>query len=412
MQRQGPDGYSSSELANDEPVLTRQLSDRQLIALDAAAAGAYGLALLTLAFRATANGGLAVPGPAVAAVVFAMAAPLAARRLRPALVFGVVLGASAIGFGLGIVRDGFIGPGFALYIVAIDEGPIARRPTLGVAAIAIVGLALLVAAGGPRPVASDAGPLLVGIVVLAGSWTIGRAVRERRRFAGRTAAQLAEQAVAEERLRIARDLHDVVAHGLSLIVIKAATANHVIDARPQEAREALTAIEATGRSALAEMRRMLGVLREGDPVAETPDLAPAPGFDELSALAERVASAGVKVDLRLSGTEGVPDGVALSIYRIVQEALTNVVKHSAPAHCRVAVSVVDGSVLVDIEDDGAHAGLSERMDGSGQGLIGMRERVRALGGEFSAGPRSPRGFRVAARIPCGALADPAPRPSG
>ena len=386
-------------MLNDQPVLTRALSPRQLLAVDLVAAVAYTLVLLTVALGSAAPERVRVPATAAAAIVLAMGAPLAVRRLWPVPVFLMVLGASGIGAALDIVHDGFVGAGFALYVVAIGERAIAPRPTIGVAAIAVIGLTVLVVAGGSPPLVGDAGPLIVAIVDLAGSWTIGRAVRERRRFAQRSATQLAERAVAEERLRIARDLHDIVAHGLSIIVVKAATANHVAVSRPDEARNALAIIESTGRSALAEMRRMLDVLRGGDLALETPDLAPVPGLSQLPEFVERVAAAGVRVDLSLSGAEDLPEGVALSVHRIVQEALTNVVKHAAPAHCRVAVFTADDTVLVEVEDDGERTSLSDPFGGEGRGLIGMRERVRALGGEFSAGPAEHGGFRVVARIP-------------
>ncbi len=393
-------------MAYDQPILTRPLSRRQLLALDLVAAVAYTAVVLTVALGSGTPERTAVSAPAAAAIVLAMGVPLTARRLWPVPVFVLVLAASLTGFALGIVRDGFVGAAFALYIVAIGQRPVPPRPTLGIAAIATVGLVVLVVAGGPVPLVADAGPLLVGLVLLAGSWTIGRAVRERRRFAERSAIQLAERAVTEERLRIARDLHDIVAHGLSIIVVKAATANHVAEARPDEARHALAVIESTGRSALAEMRRMLDVLRDEDPASETPDLAPAPGLDQLPALVERVATAGVRVDLSLSGTEDVPEGVALSVYRIVQEALTNVVKHAAPAHCQVVVSTAGETVVVEVEDDGERAGISD-LAGPGHGLLGMRQRVHALGGELSAGPAGRRGFRVVARIPYRPVADAA-----
>ncbi len=386
-------------MAYDQPILTRPLSHRQRIAVDLVVAVAYLVVLLTVALESGAPERIGLPAPAAAAVVLAMGAPLAVRRLWPVPVFVAVLGASAIGFGLDIVHDGFVGAGLALYVVAIGERSIRPRPTLGIAGIAVVGLTLLIVAGGPPPIVADAGPLIVGLVVLAGSWTIGRAVRERRLFAERSAIQIAQRSATEERLRIARDLHDIVAHGLSIIVVKAATANHVAGDRPDEARDALAVIESTGRSALTEMRRMLGVLRDGGPAFETPDLAPMPRLDQLPLLVQRVATAGVRVDLHLSGTEDIPEGVALSVYRIVQEALTNVVKHAAPAHCRVAVSTAGETVTVEIEDDGERAGHSDAVGGGGQGLVGMRERVRAVGGEFSAGPAGRRGFRVVARIP-------------
>ena len=266
----------------------------------------------------------------------------------------------------------------------------------------MIGAIVLVTAGSPVPLLGEAGPIVVGAVVLGGSWTIGRAVRERRRFAQRSAAQLVERAVAEERLRIARDLHDIVAHGLSLIVVRAATANHVIASRPNEARAALEVIETTGRDALADMRRMLDVLRDDPQTGGDGDLAPVPTLDQLPALVDRVAMAGVRVDCDLSGAEDLSDGVAVAVYRIVQEALTNVVKHAAPTRCRLRISVVDEDVEVEVTDEGMRAAVDGPGQRVGRGLVGMQERVRALGGVLEAGPLPHGGFRVFARFPSGA----------
>jgi signal transduction histidine kinase len=386
-------------MVDDERILTRPLSERQLRALDVMACAAYTLVLLTLVLGGATriDASRAIPLWAAVGMVLVMGVPLAVRRIWPAPAFVVALAASVLGLTLGIVHDDFVGAGFVLYILATTDRTVRREPTLLIAASAVVGVGLLVVAGGPLPV--DVGPLLVGIVVLAGSWTIGRAVRERRRFEDRSASQRAQRAVAEERLTIARDLHDIVAHGLSLIVVKAATANHVIDTHPDEARDALQVIETAGRDALAEMRSMLAVLRGADPTNEAAELRPTPALDQLPALVDRVSGAGVRVDLQVTGTAGLPGGVGLSVYRLVQEALTNVVKHAAPARCRVRIAADGGTVQVEVEDDGERAALSRAADEVGHGLIGMRERVRALGGEFDAGPLTGRGFRVVARIP-------------
>jgi signal transduction histidine kinase len=264
----------------------------------------------------------------------------------------------------------------------------------------VIGIIVLVTAGSPAPLLAEAGQIVVGAVVLGGSWTIGRAVRERRRSAQRSAAQLVEHAVAEERLRIARDLHDIVAHGLSLIVVRAATANHVIASRPTEARAALEVIETTGRDALADMRRMLDVLR-GDGQEDAVDLAPIPSLDQLPVLVERVAMAGVRVDCDVSGAEALSDGVAVAIYRIVQEALTNVVKHAAPTRCRLRIAVVNEDVQIEVTDEGMRAALDGPGQRVGRGLVGMQERVRTLGGVLEAGPLPHGGFRVWARFPSG-----------
>jgi signal transduction histidine kinase len=402
-----PDTLSAMD--DDRAVLTRQLSRSQLILLDGAVAAAYALVLVAIVISRPPTGD---PGGAASTwlqlvVVLTMAVPLAARRVWPVPVFGVVFAASVLALVLANTRDGFLGAAFALYVVATRERRPAREPTLLIAALSVAGIVLLVAGGSTAPIDASVGSIVLGALVLGCAWTIGRAVRERRLFAARAAAQLVERSVAGERLRIARDLHDVIAHGLSLIVVKAGTANHVAGTRPEEAREALQVIETTGRAALVEMRDMLRVLRAEDPGAEPDELAPAPTLDDLPVLAERVAMAGVRVDFELVGLGDLPEGVGRSIFRIVQEALTNVVKHAAPARCHVAITAADGEARVEIVDDGLRAALEgDEVDREpGHGLIGLRERVRLLGGELSAGPRPSRGFRVLARIPYGAPAD-------
>jgi signal transduction histidine kinase len=216
----------------------------------------------------------------------------------------------------------------------------------------------------------------------------------------------ARRAVTEERLRIARELHDVITHSLSLITVKASVANYLVESRPEEVRATLTLIETTGRGALTEMRRMLGVLRAdsdtGQPV--TGDAgngrAPAPGLAELAALAEHAAEAGVHVDLDVPADHDLPEGVPLAAYRIVQEALTNVVKHAAPTRCRVRVSRTGNEVLIDVTDDGPGRNSRPAAAAGGHGIVGMRERAALFGGELEAAPGPHGGFRVTARLPC------------
>jgi len=211
----------------------------------------------------------------------------------------------------------------------------------------------------------------------------------------------ARRAVTEERLRIARELHDVVAHSMSVIAVQSAVGNHVMDAQPEEARHALAAIEATSRSALTEMRRLLGVLRQdGEPAGS---LVPAPGLADLAPLAAQVQKAGLSVWIHVEGERGqVPPGVDLSAYRIVQEALTNVIKHAGSSTASVTVCYGPGSVMLEITDDGPgtpRAATRPATPSTGHGIIGMRERVAVFGGEFAAGPRADGGFRVFARLP-------------
>jgi signal transduction histidine kinase len=211
------------------------------------------------------------------------------------------------------------------------------------------------------------------------------------------------QAVTDERLRIARELHDVVAHSMSVIAVQSGVANHVIDSRPAQARQALATIEATSRSALVELRRLLGVLRQGDdPVAS---LEPNPGMAEIGRLADQIRSAGVEVELKVEGEPGdLPPGVDLSAFRIAQEGLTNVLKHGGGV-ARMLVRYSPGAVAVEIADDGRPGAADEDpAEGTGHGLIGMRERVAVFGGELTAGPVPGGGYRMAARLPYAAAA--------
>jgi signal transduction histidine kinase len=252
-------------------------------------------------------------------------------------------------------------------------------------------------------------------VIVAG-WVIGVAVREQRAYTAglreqaerRVQAQLAEgrRAVTEERLRIARELHDVVAHSLSLIAVQAGVGNYVAGARPAEAARALASIEATSRAALREMRRLLGVLRDERNGME---LAPAHGLADVGQLITGTADAGVRVHLEICGTQrAIPPGVDLAAYRIIQEALTNVVKHARTTASRVTVTYDDDALGLEITDDGAGAPAAAVVAGPGHGMAGMRERASLFGGEFHAGPLPGRGFRVAARLPLdSAAAEPA-----
>lgn len=244
-------------------------------------------------------------------------------------------------------------------------------------------------------------------------WALGRLTRIRRAYYAELedrAARLererdarAKVAVAAERARIARELHDVVAHNVSVMVVQADGAAYVLDGSPEQAKEALGAIAATGRQALDEMRRLLGVLRTAEPGAG--EYVPQPGVDQLPDLLEQVRGAGLAVDFTLEGSpRPLPRGVELTAYRIVQEALTNVRKHGGPeARADVHIRFGDGTVDVLVEDDGrgSAAELYERggADGQGHGLIGMRERVGMVGGRLDAGPRPGGGFRIRAVLP-------------
>ncbi|MFF3753999.1 sensor histidine kinase [Streptomyces sp. NPDC002018] len=226
-----------------------------------------------------------------------------------------------------------------------------------------------------------------------------QAIRDRAERAERTREEEARRRVAEERLRIARDLHDVVAHHIALVNVQAGVASHVMDRRPDQAKEALAHVREASRSALDELRATVGLLRQsGDPAAPT---EPAPGLQHLDGLLDTFRNAGLPVVFAANGAEHptrLPAAVDLVAYRIIQEALTNVRKHAGPAaKAEVSVVRVGATVEITVLDDGE--GTGEPADGGGHGLLGMRERVTALGGTLTAGPRYGGGFRIQAILP-------------
>ncbi|MCU7729219.1 histidine kinase [Actinoplanes sp. KI2] len=324
-----------------------RLSSRKLIAFDGLAAIAY-----LVLFAPTAVGDAGLPTRVSVPLMVVIGMPLALRRVWPAPVFMAVLAASVGALILGVLADPFVAASFALYPVGLAAG----RSRLSInltGGIAIVILVVGSVAGTPYGASPRLRTAVLGVGFLAGAWTAGQAVRARRAESARAAAELADRAVAEERLRIARELHDVVAHSMSIIAVQAGTANHVMAVRPTEAQEALRAIESTSRTALTEMRQLLGVLRSG---ARGVEFAPLPGPSGLPTLVRRAEEAGVRVRLDLRGTETLPGGMALSIYRIVQEALTNVVRHAAPTSCEISVTVEAGEVRIEVTDDGRQVG--------------------------------------------------------
>lgn len=226
-----------------------------------------------------------------------------------------------------------------------------------------------------------------------------QAIRERAERAERTREEEARRRVAEERLRIARDLHDVVAHHIALVNVQAGVAAHVMDKRPDQAKEALAHVREASRSALNELRATVGLLRQsGDPEAPT---EPAPGLDRLDELTGTFRSAGLHIEVARADQEGttLPAAVDLAAYRIIQEALTNVQKHAGPrAKAEVSVVRVGPNIEITVLDDGSGEN-EDRHSGGGHGLLGMRERVSALRGTLTTGPRYGGGFRVHAILP-------------
>lgn len=366
-----------------------------LYVVDTVLALVFGVALCGFAAQESPlDGSMVEPSWVTGLTAAVIGLPVAVRRRFPAGAAVTVSLATTAALAAGVIPNyAAAGPSVSLaltfYTLAV-AAPLRQSLPIAVACLAAV-VAALAATGGDLWSASFA--VVYGMVMTVPGWLIGWTVRERRALAARQSEQATRQAVAGERLRIARELHDIVAHTMSLIVVKAAVGNHVAEASPQEAREALRVIEATGRGALLEMRRALGMLRD-----ET-SYAPAPGLADLENLTGQASYGDVQVRLEVTGpvpSEAVPESVGLAAYRIVQEALTNVVKHAAPATCRVAVTIGPADVRVDVTDDGRRP---VRVQGAGHGLIGMRERVTLHGGEFSAGPRDNGGFTVSARLP-------------
>jgi signal transduction histidine kinase len=332
--------------------------------------------------------------------------PLAARRRFPVAVLATSV-ASGLAFGAIGLPTVLLGPAILVPVYTVAAYRERRVSLIGLAA-AEVGLAVVQLTPGRTGLSTWVGNTLV----LAAAWLLGNFVGERRAYAAqleeRTAEleqareDLARRAVAEERLRLARELHDVVAHSMSVIAVQSGVGAHVADTQPEEARKALAAIEATSRAALEELRRLLGALRQDDGDEPHGSLTPVPGLADLDTLLAEVGKAGLAVKLRVEGARPeLPAGVDLSAYRIVQEALTNVVKHAGPARAQVVVCYGDQEVAVEITDDGK--GVAPAGDGRtakvGHGIIGMRERVALFGGDLEAGPRPGGGFRVAARLP-------------
>src|SRR5215216_2052453 len=338
------------------------------------------------------------------ALVLLHTLPLVARRRFPGAVLAVCV-ASGLAFAALFMPPSFLGP--AMPVAVYSVAAYGRR-WVSLAGLVVAELGL--AAVWLTPAMLERSTFLLFMGVIAVAWVLGHFVGVRRLYVlqleertaelQRAREELARRAVVEERLRLARELHDVVAHAMSVIAVQSGVGGHVANTQPKEAAKALVAIEATSRAALEELRRLLGVLRQAD--EPQGDLAPVPGLADLEGLLAEVAKAGLAVKLQVNGTRPpVPAGVDLSAYRIVQEALTNVVKHAGPARAQVVVGYGDQEVTVEVIDDGRGVvtSVSDGRAGTGHGLIGMRERVQAFGGELEVGPRSGGGFRVAARLP-------------
>jgi signal transduction histidine kinase len=331
---------------------------------------------------------------AVGVLAFFQTAPLAFRRRRPVLVLAIVVVASVVlsFFGRTPIEA------FALFIALYSVAAHTDRKTANRA-----GLAAMIVLAGPLVLNGDLG-IVEGIFelgFLALGWMFGAYLGELRSRAERVRREQENEkrrAVAEEQARIARELHDVMAHSVSVMVVQAAAAEDVFETSPGRAREALRSIGSTGRQALSEVRRVLDAVRSSD----GDELMPQPGLTRLEQLIDEVRAAGLPVVLRVDGARpDLPAGVDLSAYRIVQEGLTNTLKHGrGVTRATVTLRYRPDDLFVEVSDDGAASltdgGAEAR---TGHGLIGMRERVALYGGELFAGPRVGGGFEVRARFP-------------
>ncbi|HEX2578563.1 MAG TPA: sensor histidine kinase [Aquihabitans sp.] len=326
--------------------------------------------------------------------------PILWRRSRPLPVLVVtscgIVAYEALGFS---TTPGPFGVLLALYTVA---SLCDRRRSLVGALIAAVGVGIVLTTA---RWAADTSEIVSNTIVFGTAWLLGDNVRTRRAHlqaleeraerAERAREMEARRAVAEERTRIARELHDVVAHSLSVMVVQAGAARRILGKDPNQATSALESIEGTGREAMGEMRRLLGVLREAD--QEQP-FAPQPSVNRIGDLVEQFRQAGLATTMVVTGPEReLPAGVELTIYRIVQEGLTNALKHAGPATAEVRLTYASDHVDVEVRDDGR--GASTGGDGGGHGLLGIRERVDLFSGELRAGPQVGGGYAVRARLP-------------
>jgi signal transduction histidine kinase len=323
--------------------------------------------------------------------------PIALRRRFPVEVFAVTLAAAVISDLIGGPYQ-FAGALVGLYTVAAYVG----RPG-SIYAAAAAGISTVVTGlGDSRSPAAESFAILA---VFAASWLLGDNIRTRRAYlreledrADRLEREREEsirRAAADEQARIARELHDIITHNVSVMTVQAAAAGDVFESHPGRVREALDSIESTGREALTELRRLLGRLRPEDGGTE---LAPQPGLARLDGLLEQVRAAGLQVDLTVEGTpRELPIGLDLSAYRIVQEALTNILKHAQASKASVHIRYEPDAIQLEVVDDGRGPAQDETQ--GGQGIIGMRERAALVGGALRVGRAPGGGFAVDARIP-------------
>jgi signal transduction histidine kinase len=400
-------------LAFARSAATRQAISRRAIATDILLAAAVSAAAL-----ATAPAPASPLGPVLVALT---AVPLAARRAFPITAFWVIIAAIII-LGNDNTNVSMIAALFAAYCAVVYS----RYRGLALLSLPLAGLILTAAFQNTAPPIPGRVIALVILLAIAG---VGNAVRVWRARVGDSRARLlrmqaeheatTQRALELERARIASELHDVVTHSVSVMVVQAGAARQVLTPGQDEARSALLAVEASGRTAMAELQHMLGLLSvpgEQEPGTLTDEargrLQPLPGLGQLTALTHRMVAAGLDVELRILGAPwALPPGGDLAGYRVVQEALTNVLKHAGTARTVITLDYRPDGLVIDVADDGPPrpaAGPASApqqparpaaMPGSGRGLLGLRERVVLHGGEFDAGPRPGGGWRVTARFP-------------
>jgi signal transduction histidine kinase len=337
------------------------------------------------------------PFDAGAVVLIALAAgPLAIRRRYPVVTLFLVLGSTLAYFGFGYPN----GPIWLCILVAYVSA-IIRGHRVAAAIVAVIGFVLFpwldfLLRDRPAPPAVAVAGLAAWLLVLLGASELIRIRRERAAEALRMREEEARARASEERLRIARELHDSLGHYLSLIHVQSGVALHLNQELPEQLRGSLVAIKDASKEGLSELRSVLEILRqEGEPAPRTPTSTLA----RLDDLVSQAASAGLNVRTETEGeVRPLPFGVDVAAFRIVQEALTNVTRHAGPARATVRVSYGERDLTVEVDDDGRGPAGSPG-PGGGKGIVGMRERVAALGGELEAGPRPAGGFRVLARLP-------------
>lgn len=340
-------------------------------------------------------------------LILLMSMPIAFRRVAPDVVMGTTGIATVIYYGLGYPdTPAALGTLVALYSVAAHGNrKIAIQALIGTA----IGMSFSILVSEPGDLTLQI--LISNYIIYGTAWVIGDNVRTRRAYTHELeerAARLeseretrSQEAVIEERRRIAREMHDVVAHNVSVMVVQAGAARRVMDSRPEQARDALSSIETTGRQALTEMRRLTGVLRRDHETDKTPQ----PGLGYLGKLVEQTREAGLPVEVTVEGRPyELPQGADLSAFRILQEALTNSLKHAGPSSAAVCIRYCPGRLELRVTDDGR--GAAERLSNGhveGHGLVGMRERVSMFGGDLKTGPRPGGGYEVTATLPLDTL---------